>query len=572
MRYVRGIRGTLACNMRGRTRSVRGRGTGGGSSAETMTHPESPRVDAGAATATTIWRRLLSWRVALVAILFLGVLVRLPFLHVPLITDEGGYAYTTHYGLNGKVLYRLLWFDRTQGILWVYRLIFQTLGRSVVAIRLFAALYNAGSALAVYSIGRRLAGKRTGLLAALLYALFSVMPHVQGFTANAELFMTLPALISLALLLPLDAVRLRADEPLTSRWNSTAARRILASGVCAGIAVIIKPAEIAAAIIAGFLLVRAPLWRRGTWRAAVRPLIVLGVGVAVGVLPAVIDGFARDGRAYLREVLLYRGATESIVSPHAIGRIGHSLWNSLVVGGDVLPLVILTALALTVYRGALPRDARRLAPVWFGASLFGIALGGNWFTHYFFQLLPPLAIYAALAVRAAVLEGAVPRWRQRLVTVMSVSVLLTAAYAGHYFVAQPAQISWGLYHDRAYQAQDGLVAYIKANTRPNDRIYVAFEGPEIYYLSERQSVFPVLWRQPLLSDPATFDRLLMTLDTPAGPEYIIDLDAPRLQRAHEQLRPILQRRYELVAIIQGVQVYHRIPSTWNLPWTEKVDR
>src|SRR3954469_2111570 len=119
---------------------VRGRDSDGGSGAESMTHGSGPRVDAGTAAATTIWRRLFSWRMALFAILLLGVLVRMPFLHVPLITDEGGYAYTTHYGLSGKTLYRLLWFDRTQGILWVYRVIFDTLGRSVVAIRLFAAL------------------------------------------------------------------------------------------------------------------------------------------------------------------------------------------------------------------------------------------------------------------------------------------------------------------------------------------------------------------------------------------------------------------------------------------------
>jgi 4-amino-4-deoxy-L-arabinose transferase-like glycosyltransferase len=531
-----------------------------------------PRAGADAAAATRIWRRPFSWQVALIAILLLGVLVRMPFLHVPLITDEGGYAYTTHYGLSGKTLYRILWFDRTQGILWVYRVIFDTLGRSVVAIRLFAALYNAGSALIVYGIGRRLGGKRTGLLAAFFFGIFSVMPHVQGFTANAELFMTLPALASLALLLPVERMQLHADAPLFARHNSAIARRILLSGVCAGIAVIIKPAEVAAIIVAALLLLGTVRRQRAAWRKGARPLIVFGVGASIGVLPAALDGFARDGRAYLRQVLLYRGTSESIISVHAIGRLGHSLWNSLVVGGDMLPLVILTLLALTVYRRTLPPDATRLAPIWFGASLFGIALGGNWFTHYFFQLLPPLAIYAALAVRAAVLEGAARRWRQRFITVVSLSVMLTAAYAGHYFVAQPAQISWDLYHDRAYQAQGPLVAYIKANTHPSDRIYVAFEGPELYYLSERQSIFPVVWRQPVLTDPETFDRLLATLDTPAGPEYIIDLDAPRFQHAHERLRPILERRYELVAIIQGVQVYHRIPSTWNMPWTERVDR
>ncbi len=518
------------------------------------------------------WQRILTWRVALGVIVLLAVLVRMPFLHVPLVADEGGYAYTTHYGLSGRTLYRLLWFDRTQGILWVYRVIFQTLGRSIVAIRLFAALYNAVSALLVSVIGRRLADKRTGLIAAALFALFSVMPHVQGFTANAELFMTLPALASLALLLPTERTRMEPEVGVLSRVNADATRRILISGVLAGIAVVIKPAAVAAVVVASLLLFLAARQEGLPWRLRLRRQSFLAIGVVIGVLPAIVDGFARDGRAYIRQVLLYRGATESIVSPHAVGRLGHSLWNTLVVGGDLLPLVILTILALTAYRQTLSSDVRRLAPLWFLASVGGMALGGNWFTHYYFQLLPPLAIYAAIGVRAAFGREDAALWRVRLVTLLSVSMMLTTAYAGHYFVAEPAQISWDLYHDRAYQAQGPLVEYLKANTRPNDRIYIAFEAPEIYYLSERQSAFPVVWRQPILNDPATFDRLIATLDTPAGPALIVDLDAPRFQYAHDRLRPVLERRYQLAAIIQGVQIYRRVPSLWNYPWTEKVDR
>ncbi|MGI8687033.1 MAG: ArnT family glycosyltransferase [Thermomicrobiales bacterium] len=530
------------------------------------------RLDADAAHMMAFWQRVLTWRVALGVILLLAVLVRMPFLHVPLITDEGGYAYTTHYGLSGKTLYHLLWFDRTQGILWVYRVIFQTFGRSIVAIRLFAALYNAGSALLVWVIARRLADMRTGLLAALLFALFSAMPHVQGFTANAELFMTLPALASLAFLLPTERIRMAPDTHLFARENGAATRRIFLSGLCAGIAVVIKPAEIAAVVVAALLLFRAARREGMPWRARLRRQSLLGAGVVIGILPAVVDGFARDGRAYIQQVLLYRGATESIIARHAFERLALSVWNSLVVGGDVLPLVILTALALTVYRASLSGDARRLAPLWFLASFGGVALGGNWFTHYFFQLLPPLAIYAAIGVRAAFVRGETALWRVRIATVLSLSVMLTAAYAGRYFVAQPAEIAWGLYHDRAYQAQGPLVTYLKAHSQPNDRIYIAFEAPEVYYLSERQSAFPVVWRQPILNDPATFDRLIATLDTPTGPEFIVDLDAPHFQRAHDRLRPVLEGRYRLAAVIQGVQVYRRVPSIWSYPWTEKVDR
>ena len=550
-----------------------GEGSGNDRSApERMRAILRPKIGTASATPAGFAPRIPAWPVALGAIVLLAVLVRMPFLHVPLVNDEGGYAYTTHYGLSGRTLYHLLWFDRTQGILWVYHLIFTTLGRSVVAIRLFAALYNAGSALLIFAIGRQLAGRRTGLLAAFLFALFSVMPHVQGFTANAELFMTLPALASLALLLPVARARIIPQAQLLARENATAVRRVLLSGVCAGVAVVIKPAEIAAVAVAALLLFLDARREGVPWPARLRRQAVLGMGVAVGVLPAVVDGLMRDWRAYIGQVLLYRGATESIVSPHSWGRLWHLLDSSAIVGGDVLPLIILTVLALTVYRSALPTEARRLAPIWLIASFGGVALGGNWFTHYFFQFLPPLAIYAALGLRAALRDEHAALWRVRLVTILALSVMLTVGYAGHYFVAEPAEISWDLYHDRAYQAQAPLVDYLMANSRPNDHIYVAFEAPEIYYLSDRQSAFPVLWRLPLLSDAATFDRLIATLDNPRGPEFIVDLDAPRFQRAHDRLRPVLARRYQLVAIIQGVQVYRRVPSAWDSPHIMKADR
>lgn len=529
-------------------------------------------TDKTIAAAVTIVRRLWTWQAVLGVILLIAVVVRVPFFSVPLVTDEGGYAYTTSRGLSGQTLYRLLWFDRTQGILWVYRVIFETLGKDLLAIRLFAALYNALSAGLLYVIGRRLGGKRVGLIAALLFGLFSVMPHMEAFTANAELFMTLPVLASLALLLPLDAVGLHAGEPLRARCNRDAARRIALSGLCAGVAFVIKPAAVAALITGGVLLLIVARRRETSWRATVRPQILFGAAAFFGILPAIIDGFVRDGREFVAQVLLYRGVEESIISRNSLGRLGHSIGSSIVVGGDVLPLVLLVVLALTVYRRALPMDARRLAPAWLGASFFGVALGGNWYGHYFFQMLPPLALYAALALRAAFVQGTTAVRRQRLVVALSLSVMLTASYTGQYFVAQPAAIATTLYQDRLYEAQEPLVAYIKANSRPSDRIYVAFEGPTIYYLSERQSAFPVIWRQPVLSDPATFNRLMATLDTPAGPEYIVDLDAPRYQRAHERLRPILERRYRLAAIISGVQVYARVPSTWNVPWTMPVDR
>jgi len=51
------------------------------------------------------------------------VLVRVPFLHVPIINDEGAYAYTAHFWFHTVQLYRELPFDRPQGIFLIYKAI-----------------------------------------------------------------------------------------------------------------------------------------------------------------------------------------------------------------------------------------------------------------------------------------------------------------------------------------------------------------------------------------------------------------------------------------------------------------
>src|SRR6185503_4875891 len=63
--------------------------------------------------------------VALLAVLVAGsILLRVPFLSVPMITDEGGYSYTAKFWSSEYQLYRDIPFDRPQAIFLLYRLAF----------------------------------------------------------------------------------------------------------------------------------------------------------------------------------------------------------------------------------------------------------------------------------------------------------------------------------------------------------------------------------------------------------------------------------------------------------------
>ncbi|MCC6703236.1 MAG: hypothetical protein IT334_00080, partial [Thermomicrobiales bacterium] len=68
---------------------------------------------------------LLPWFALAIALSFL---VRLPFLNVGMISDEGGYAYVAQRWFDGRgVLYDDIWVSRPQGIFVAYVAIMETL-------------------------------------------------------------------------------------------------------------------------------------------------------------------------------------------------------------------------------------------------------------------------------------------------------------------------------------------------------------------------------------------------------------------------------------------------------------
>ena len=133
--------------------------------------------------------RTLTRRPALLALAgtaVLAALARVPYLTVGVGPDEGGYAYVARQWARGAALYRDVWIDRPQGLLSIYRVIYELSGH-LWAYRLGALLIGVGVTLVVGAIAWMLRGPWTGVAAALIYAVVGVGPHIEGFTLNGEL-------------------------------------------------------------------------------------------------------------------------------------------------------------------------------------------------------------------------------------------------------------------------------------------------------------------------------------------------------------------------------------------------
>lgn len=444
---------------------------------------------------------------AFLAVLAAGsVLLRAPFLSVPMVADEGGYAYVAKFWTSDFQLYRDIPFDRPQAIFFLYRLAFAVFGADVVAIRLFAAFYNAVTVVATFVLCRRVLGPAEAWTAAALLAVFGASPRIEGFTANAELFMLLPIVVSAYL-----------------AWS----RRWFWAGLAGAMAVLLKPSG-------GSALLLAVAWATVV-RAGLSSWLQVGAGAALGLLPSLVHGVWVGSEHFLESLYLRL----DLYDDHTLSLSNQ--WDAFEAGlertvsGWAFP-AIAAALAALKVRG----PARLFGGLWLAFSLLGLAVGGWWRPHYFMQLTPPLAFLGALGLRQ--LRPATPNglaWCAALAFALAIFVQRDAALA----TRSPDEISWTLFQRPGYLLSDEIAEYVRSTTQPDDRIYVAFAQADLYYLSGRRGAAPQYYYLLAESSKKSFDSVIAAIEA-RDPALVVLIQRPPPNRmSASAFLEILERGY-----------------------------
>ena len=328
----------------------------------------------------------------LLVAMLLSLALRIPFFNIPMIHDEGGYAYATRGWLDGSGhLYDDLWISRPQGIFMLYGLVFRFLGESVWALRFTAWLFAAATILAIWLLARRWTASRTANLAAIIGAVTLALPNIEGFTANAEIFMGLPLAFAAFMLV----------RQAQTQWSPT---HLFSVGVLIGIATLLKPSGIVMVFTAvTFIFMVAPGPRAFRLRLS---LITLGGVTLVGVL-TLIHGWYLGWSDFLYATVTYRLTLQSsatVSTLHHLQSFGKMIWNTVALLCLTLMLLAFRTLFL-VRMNRSPaakgqrrwrpqehlishlRQNRRLSPremaglmiqLWAIGAVAGIAMGGDW--------------------------------------------------------------------------------------------------------------------------------------------------------------------------------------------------
>jgi 4-amino-4-deoxy-L-arabinose transferase-like glycosyltransferase len=497
----------------------------------------------------------------LIISVLLSLATRIPFFNIPMIHDEGGYAYAARGWIEGTgQLYDDLWISRPQGIFFVYGLVFEFLGTGVWALRFTAWVFAALTVIAVWFLGRRWTAPRIANLAAVLSALLLAWPSFEGYTANAEVFMGMPAAFAALWLL-------RMSQQGWSSWQ------LAGVGVLSGFSTLLKPSGIVMLFVAwGFIWLvddapRQERLKRCAW-------VLLGIGL-IGVI-TFIHGYTLGWDDFLYATVTYRLTLQSSATVSLfrhIWAIGSLTYTSAPLVG-ILLLIGMFRIRLPlrptmpgVYRarpafrlrwlGAWrvprrPQDAGGLLILlWIIGSVLGIAMGGDWWSHYMIQIVPPLSLWVAWNVDGIV--RALRRWRRALVVAM-LSVLLLLPYA--IIVDGYDSVLERLYGHPGYPAQDKVAQYIREHSDPDDTIYVAFDQAAIYYLADRKPAYRHLYDQELRALPDSYADIIEIISGPNRPLYIVSTlhPGPFPDDSRAFWREV-SRYYELETMIDGVPIY-----------------
>ena len=448
----------------------------------------------------------------------LAAAVRIPFIWAGIGPDEGGYAFIAHQWAHGAALYQGVWVDRPQGLLVLYRAI-TDVAYHAWAIRAAAALAGVSLTLIIGAIGWMVREPATGAIAAFVFAIVGVGPHIEGFTMNSELAAAVPAAGAVACAI---------------RWRMVGRRRwLLAAGALGAGALLMKQSGFDGIAMALVIAVATA----DPMRARARHAGLVLAGASVPLALAAFHGLINGWSSYWFAMYGWRAHEE--LGKTVGKRIDYFLGEMPRIGPDLLgvSLVALVGLAFCIRR----RGLVWVIPAWFLVGFVAINVGGWYWPHYFVQVVPALVLLAAVAVTS------VRRWSPPLAVVLACgAVAPVAVNLVHLVVTSKEGRLKGIPYKRGYEIDRQIARFIRDHSTPRDTFYALASRADLYFLAHRSPPIPYLWAHSPLQRRSVKDALRNELAGPGGPKFVVESRSARSLDKSGKVAQILRDHYRFV--------------------------
>jgi hypothetical protein len=457
---------------------------------------------------------------ALLLVMVFFAFVRVRLRDLPLERDEGEFAYVGQLMLEGIPPYKIASNMKLPGTYAAYAAMMEIFGETTSGIRDGLILVNAAATILVFLLGKYLYGPLAGAVAGITYSFLSCRPGVLGLYAHATHFVVLAALAGILLLL------CAIDTERTGL--------LFGSGVCFGVAFLMKQPGILFAVFAGLY------W---LWREWGRPLPWRNLAVRGGALFAgLVLPFA------LTCVMLLRAGvfssfwfwTWSYAQEYGSMTTLRDAWPMLRASLPwvVRPFVVWEIVAIGLTAPLWSRYARAhggFVASFFLVSVLAVCLGLYFRPHYFILLLPAAALCAGVgvcSVRQSLRErrfGALVVWLPVFYFAVAFGISVRGQYRT-YFHLDPAALNRKIFDRDPFLEAVGVGSYIKAHSLEQDTIGMFGSEPEICFYAARHCASSYLYTYPLMEKQKYAEQMrqdMMQQVQHAQPRFLVYADVAR---------------------------------------------
>lgn len=385
----------------------------------------------------------------------------------PLNRDEGEYAYSAQLLIQGVAPYEHAFIQKPPGVIYSYALAHLLLPGVYWVPRLLAAVFVGLATVLLGYIARREFGEGVALPAMWLATPMILLPGLEQFTANVEMFMLLPLLATMAMY-------------CYSRQHGNKNIHWLAAGFLAATTLLFK--YTALPILAFLFAVWfVELWRQG---AGVGSLFREPASAVAGGILAFAFGLAfflmhDGGKAFWECTVVFNRyyAASSNFGPAYFWSECKNFW-------DHWWILFLVPWA------ALWQPRPRL---WFWLGLFVCAVAatnGSCYGQYYVPMMPFWAVLSAVGIRA--LASRLSQWMPQLTAwagslITAVVILLVIRPDAPWILSGSGQFIARKMAESPFIEAQAAARQVSGMTSPDDFVFAAGSEPEILYYAQRFS-------------------------------------------------------------------------------------
>ncbi|CAN5214699.1 hypothetical protein BH09ACT10_BH09ACT10_17530 [soil metagenome] len=449
------------------------------------------------------------------------VVLRLPFIRVPLGIDEGGDAFVAKaWETTQGSMYGSSWLDRSPLLVLIYKL-------GVLGGDLGVRLLGVGAAIllviATMDIAFQVSGARAARITGLITAVMTSSVILGAVFTNNELLATVPVAFSIGAVV-------RARTSAHARWW------LFAAGILASCALLIKQSFIdGLTACAVFLLVSWVVRARSGFRWSWVGSWVGGVLVPMGVTLAWFELYSVGVKPFFYAIAGFRIDALSLQhqAQQSAGYMLMHLGLPIVIASGCL-LLVPWAGSWLLRRRADPQVAYTLA-AWLVAGFIGIVGGGNFYPHYFIQPLAALAVLSGCALALS---------RRRLLVIVTGALIFVLAVGN-------VAVGTTLAHvDPPQQRTLAVSDYLRANSHPDDTLYVMYARANLLYYAGMPTPYKYSWSMMVRTVPDAEQELRTLLKSPTErPTWIVEWQEPTLfgMDASGETRQLIASHYTAAA-------------------------